>query len=66
MILNSFASVIFFVVQGIIFLIYIFSDSPKSTPTLIIVIICVFGIPIGILGLTLLGFGIFHLVLQCR
>jgi hypothetical protein len=43
-----------------------FSDSPKSTPTIIIVIICVFGIPIGIIGLALLGFGIFHLVLQCR
>jgi hypothetical protein len=43
-----------------------FSSSPKKTPTFIIVISCVFGIPIGILGLVLLGFGIFHLVLQCR
>ena len=52
--------------QGIIFLVYLFADSPKNTPTLVIVIICVFGVPIGLLALALLGFGVFHLVLQCR
>ena len=62
----SFVSIIFFSVQAVIYFIYLFIDKSTTTPVVIIIIVCIFGIPIGLVGIALLGFGIFHLVLQIR
>lgn len=59
-------SLLFFGMQAIIFFVYLFKDPAEGTPTWVLIIILVFGIPIGILALTLIGFGIFHCILQAK
>lgn len=62
----SFVAIIYFVVQMIIYFVYLFVDTGTSMPLAVLIVILVFSIPMGILGLVLCGFSIFHLVLQLR
>lgn len=62
----SVISIIYFAVQLIIFVVYLFIGVSESIPIAVLVVILVFSAPIGLIGVALLGFGAFHLVLQCR
>lgn len=62
----SFVSILYFTAQMVIFCIYLFIDPSQSLPLGVLILILVFSIPIGLVGLGLCGFSIFHLIMQIR
>lgn len=62
-------TIVYFLVQFVIYIVYLtgsYAEGAHKNNIVLIVIICVFGIPIGILALVLFGFWVFHCVLRCR
>ena len=59
-------SILYFAIQLIIFIVYLFTGVSDGIPVAVLVVILIFSIPIAVIGIALLAFGIFHMVLQCR
>lgn len=65
----SVLTIIYFLVQFVIYLVYLtgsYAEGAHKDNKILIIIICIFGIPIGILALVLFGFWLFHCVLQLQ
>lgn len=50
----------------IIYVVYLFVDANDTMPLWVLIVILVFAIPVGIVGLVICGFSVFHCVLQIR
>jgi membrane protein DedA with SNARE-associated domain len=68
-VIMSVFTIIYFLVQFVIYAIYLtgsFAAGAHKDNKILIIIACIFGIPIGILALVLFGFWMFHCVLQIK